>query len=503
MSVSLLYKDKVFEWNKNTVKQDCFDDYKLESLLNIMSKGDKQIYDCCTKVMLNSLLTSDEIYYRQEVMKDCINNQKLIQEIYDIAESAINDIILNSRYILINDFPSVVLNNSIDKLRDFLHKYILMKDKLSEKQKRFHSRGFIDFIKELQEKFNPTFIKMVDNVAKSLEKTDNIIMDASLGVGYRATNYTLCGSKGFSLATINNVLSYKVTINSTDTQSIGKLLDLKQKGLEETADILACVVDTMNDSFLELQKELAFYCGCINLYQNLQSIGCNVIFPVVFKPSERKLRFTELYDIGLALSQQKKVVGNSINLDQCDLIILTGANQGGKSTFLRSVGIAQIMFQAGMFVGAEEYESSICNDMYTHFRKDEDANMNSGKLDDELKRFSNIVDMLHDNTMLMCNESFSSTNEKEGTEIALPIIDALIESNVKVFIVTHFYSIPKYYQNKKEGNNIVILQPERKEDTSRSFKMVETKLSETSYALDLYNQLFPATGFEKEGDTHK
>ncbi len=490
MSVSLLYKDRLFEWNKNTVKKDCVDDYKLETILDIMSKGDKRVYECCAKVMLNSLLTSDEIYYRQEVMKDCINNQKLIQEIYSIVESAINDIILNTRYILINDFPSVVLNNSLDKLKDFLQKYILIRDKLSGKQKSFHSKGFVDFIKDLQEKINPVFIQMVDNVSKTLEKTDNIIIDASLGAGYRATNYTLCGSKGFSLHTINNLLSYKVTINSSDTQSIGRLLDLKQKGLEETADILACVVDTMNDTFIELQKELAFYCGCINLYQNLYSIGCNVIFPIVFKPSERKLRFKELYDVGLALSQQKKVVGNSINLDQCDLIILTGANQGGKSTFLRSVGIAQIMFQAGMFVGAEEYESSISNDMYTHFRKDEDANMNSGKLDDELKRFSSIVDMLQENTMLMCNESFSSTNEKEGTEIAIPIIDALIESNVKVFIVTHFYSIPKYYQNKKKGNNIVILQPERKEDTTRSFMMIETKLCETSYALDLYNELF-------------
>lgn len=90
----------------------------------------------------------------------------------------------------------------------------------------------------------------------------------------------------------------------------------------------------------------------------------------------------------------------------------------------------------------------------------------------------------------MCNESFSSTNEREGTEIALPIIDAMLDSDVKVFFVTHFYSIPFHYVNSGR-DRIKILQGERREDGTRSFKMVETTLNENSYGMDIYHRLFP------------
>jgi DNA mismatch repair ATPase MutS len=63
---------------------------------------------------------------------------------------------------------------------------------------------------------------------------------------------------------------------------------------------------------------------------------------------------------------------------------LTGANQGGKSTFLHSIGLAQLMMQSGMFVGAERFEAAPCPALFTHYKREEDATMKSGKLDEEL-----------------------------------------------------------------------------------------------------------------------
>jgi len=60
----------------------------------------------------------------------------------------------------------------------------------------------------------------------------------------------------------------------------------------------------------------------------------------------------------------------------------TGANRGGKSTLLRSVGLAQLMMQCGMFVAASWLRSSVCDSVFTHFRREEDAEMKSGKLDE-------------------------------------------------------------------------------------------------------------------------
>ena len=84
-------------------------------------------------------------------------------------------------------------------------------------------------------------------------------------------------------------------------------------------------------------------------------MGQPTCLPVPTSAGARELSFSGLYDVSLALSMGRKVVGNDLNADNKSLVIITGANTGGKSTFLRSVGLAQLMMQAGMFVPAETF----------------------------------------------------------------------------------------------------------------------------------------------------
>ena len=81
--------------------------------------------------------------------------------------------------------------------------------------------------------------------------------------------------------------------------------------------------------------------------------------------------------------------------DGKSLVIITGANSGGKSTFLRSVGVAQLMMQCGMFVTAQPYQANVTCGIFTHFIRDEDTDMTSGRLDEELRRMSVIAGGSH------------------------------------------------------------------------------------------------------------
>src|SRR4029453_16728083 len=99
-------------------------------------------------------------------------------------------------------------------------------------------------------------------------------------------------------------------------------------------------------------------------------------------------------------------------------LVVTGANGGGKFTFLRSVGLAQLMMQCGMFVPANVFRAGIRTGVFSHFRREEDAVIDSGKLDQELRRMSGVVDVLQPRGLLLCNEPFASTNDPEGSEIA-------------------------------------------------------------------------------------
>ncbi len=68
------------------------------------------------------------------------------------------------------------------------------------------------------------------------------------------------------------------------------------------------------------------------------------------------------------------------------MVIITGANQGGKTTFLRRIGLARIMMQCGMFVPAKAFTANVCERTLTHFKREEDTAMESGKFDEELRR---------------------------------------------------------------------------------------------------------------------
>jgi DNA mismatch repair ATPase MutS len=108
--------------------------------------------------------------------------------------------------------------------------------------------------------------------------------------------------------------------------------------------------------------------------------------------------------------------------DGKSLVIITGANQGGKSTLLRSIGQAQLMLQCGMFAPAESLHASVCERIFSHYKCEEDIAMNSGKFDEELSRMNAIIDDIVPYSIVLFNESFAATNEREGSEIARQIV---------------------------------------------------------------------------------
>ena len=185
------------------------------------------------------------------------------------------------------------------------------------------------------------------------------------------------------------------------------------------------------------------------------------------------------------------IVGNDLKADGRDFVIITGANTGGKTTFLRSVGLAQLMMQCGMFVGAESFSANMCTHIFTHFVREEDVTMKSGKLDEELSRFSSIVDKITQDALVLFNESFSATNEREGSEIARQITSALLEKRVKIFYVTHLYDFAHSIYEKRRASSI-FLRAERQADGSRTFKLTEAEPLQTGYGVDLYNEIFGA-----------
>ncbi len=151
------------------------------------------------------------------------------------------------------------------------------------------------------------------------------------------------------------------------------------------------------------------------------------------------------------------------------------------------------MMQCGMFVPAEFYCANVCDGLFTHYRREEDATMKSGKLDEELSRMSDIIDHITLGSIVLFNESFAATNEREGSEIASQIIQALLEKRIKVFFVTHLYEFAHgFYERKLDA--AMFLRAERQADGGRTFRVIEAEPLQTSYGEDLYKTVFQTGG---------
>ncbi len=278
-------------------------------------------------------------------------------------------------------------------------------------------------------------------------------------------------------------------LDPRDERGAEALCNLRDRGMNLVANALAQSADHIQSFFNMLRVELGFYVGCLNLSERLKAMGKPTCFPVPVPIAEPSHLFTGLYDVCLALTNGGKVVGNDIHADKKALVIITGANQGGKSTFLRSIGLAQLMMQAGMFVPADSFTANLCSAVFTHYKREEDTHMESGKFDEELSRMSLIADHVMPDALLLFNESFAATNEREGSEIARQIVTALLEGRNKVFFVTHLYSFAdSFYEQARD--NTLFLRAERQDDGTRTFKLVEAEPLETSFGEDLYNRIF-------------
>jgi len=239
--------------------------------------------------------------------------------------------------------------------------------------------------------------------------------------------------------------------------------------------------------FTMLRAELGFYVSCLNLRDQLLARGQPVTFPVPSASEPLELSGEDLRDAALAL-RIDEVVGNEVDADGRSLVIITGANSGGKSTFLRSVGLAQLMMQCGMFVTARSFRASVSSGVFTHFIREEDPGMVSGRLDEELSRMSVIADRIARHGLILFNESFAATNEREGSEIGRQVVRALLEAGIRVLFVTHQFDFADSF-HRQHPDSALFLRAPRQPDGRRSFKLTVAEPLPTSYGKDIYDRI--------------
>lgn len=480
-------------------QRDLIQDLELETVWKAMAFDDPVMYVSARSAMLASLRSVEQIRYRQAVLTDALAQPEVVREMYGLAVQAI----VEERKIFHDTFSishnsSALLNTSITRLEAFLPILKQLRALTDEHADQFTSQGFTRFFDTLRRELDEAYFEETIQHLRYLRLNDGVLMSARLGTDGQGIDYVLRAPKPdnrhfrFRHVMLDRP-THSYTVPPRDDaggQALGRLRD---RGVNLAANALGQSTDHIQSFFTALRVELGFYVGCLNLHDQLAAKGEPECLPDPHPLGTSVWSAHALFDPCLSLRVPDRVQGNDLYADGKPLLVITGANQGGKSTFLRSLGVAQLMMQAGMSTPAESFAATVTTGVFTHYKREEDATMTSGKFDEELARMSTLVTAISPGAMLLCNESFAATNEREASDIADEFIHAMNDIDVKIVFVTHLYHLAHRY-HQQHSNTTVFLRAERGTDGQRPFRLTPAAPLPTSYGEDLYRRTFTEAG---------
>ncbi len=225
------------------------------------------------------------------------------------------------------------------------------------------------------------------------------------------------------------------------------------------------------------RKELEFYLTMLDFTDRIREAGIPLTYPTV--ADGRIISVTEAYDVSLLAKNETNIVPNDISFTADEpFFFLTGANGGGKTTYLRTVGIAVLMFLLGCPVPCVSATISDISSVFTHFPRDERFD-GSGRFVEENNRVNVILDNLDDNSLVLLNETYSTTNEENAVRMTESLANKLWRNRIFGLYITHQHSLSA---SEIPYLNVLI---DLNDENRRTYKIARQKSVGGSYAKDI------------------
>lgn len=316
MKVHLMYCDRDFDKELKITphRQILIQDLELNTLFAAMANDDKIILGAVRKAVFESLENKEKILYRQDILKDCIKNPNTIRKLYDIATTAIERK-KKSWWGVSSMYLSSILSGSVDLLQIFTEMMRKIRSVVDEQDGKFQSEGFKTLFSILKKELDNDYLSTIENHLRELKFRNGILISAELGNYNQGIHYVLRSEQNTKHHWLKWSFAPSFTIAPRDDSGSTDLSKRGDRAINLTANALAQSADHVLSFFMMLQAELAFYVGCLNLYERLSGKGEPVAFPVPFSCRERRFSVIGLYDISLSLVLNERVVGNYIDAD--------------------------------------------------------------------------------------------------------------------------------------------------------------------------------------------
>ena len=223
------------------------------------------------------------------------------------------------------------------------------------------------------------------------------------------------------------------------------------------ADQLRQYASLHGQLFTNLRQGLIFYLGATRLIQKLQTRGLPMCRPQIVPAEERICDVMASFNLHLVLKHsvtESAIVRNDIHMGPGGhIFVLTGPNSGGKTTYMQGVGVLHILAQVGCYVPGEQAIISPLDHLFTHFPLEEKAELDTGRFGEEAMRLGKIFEEVTRRSLVLLNETLSSTSFSESLYLAQDIVLILRRVGACAIYATHLHELAKRVD---ELNNSVV-----------------------------------------------
>lgn len=487
---SVLYPiNKEFTINESEEIPDFFVDLNLDQVIDAIT-NQKQEYNL-QPFFKTPLQEIEAINYRQDVFKD-LENENVIKPIKAFAEK----MVLVRRYL-----------KMIEKLYFKYHqegwfleaavKYCEAVQTLARdlKETPIKSKGLLDILSYVNEYISsPEFITLQTDSLEQKKALSTIqysvIIKGNL-VKVRKYESEIDYSKEveqtFEKFKQGEVKNYRIDLivssgmNHIEAQILDCVAKLYPDIFNELDSYYLKYGGFVDNVILTFDRQIQFFISYIDFIESLKAKGQNFCYPLMTK--NKAIHVRDAFDIALAnkrLYESTPVVCNDFYLEGEErILVVSGPNQGGKTTFARMFGQLHYLASLGCPVPGKEATLFLFDHIFTHFEKEEDIRNLRGKLQDELFRIHNILETATSDSIIIMNEIFTSTALKDALFLSKEIIERIIRLDALGVCVTFIDELSTLGPQTVSMVSTVV--PEN--PTQRTFKIIRTPADGLSYAI--------------------
>jgi DNA mismatch repair protein MutS len=507
----MVFYSILFEKAEGDIKKETpeapifFADLNLDQIIDAITNGKEEYH--LKPFFYTSLKNADTIKYRQEIMRD-LENEVLFEHLKSFAE----------------------------KMRK-MRRYIAFVDQLYYK---YHKEGwFLEALKIYCEAVNCllhdldladltshgllAFREYLTNYAASHRFTSLEAETRKLKADLATVKYCLIikGNR-IKVRKYESEIDYSAEVEKTfERFKQGAVKDYRAKfpmdsGMSHVeAGILDLVAKLYPGIFLNLDnycannrgyldetiaafdREIQFYIAYLEYIAKIKQAGLKFCYPQITVTSKEVHNY-EGFDLALAdklISEESPVVCNDFFLkDKERIFVVSGPNQGGKTTFARTFGQLHYMANLGCPVPGSQARLFMFDKLLTHFEKEENINDLRGKLQDDLVRIYDILNRATSNSIIVMNEVFTSTTLNDAVFLGKRAIEKIMQLDLLCVYVTFIDELASL--SEKTVSMVSTVVPEN--PALRTYKIVRRPADGLAYALAIAEKYRVTYGQLKE-----